>query len=668
MADNTQSVAAPVSADDVFATRPRVYISRTDPKTQDIPKPVSADDVYSKFNQFKTEAAATPRPEDRSFVQKIGENFRRGAISSENNRLGAMQLTSQQPDKNDYVDKAYTGAEINGDEKDSTFYKQDEEGNFAPVDHDKHLVFKDPDDEKFKIYNRDPSKNYSHLTGALVGMGQVVQEGFNAGAPTRLPSLAGTATRGQEALRAAGGVRDTTGVHVPVPQNMVTENAVSPIIAHTAEAIPGGGAPFEQAAAGLEHGVETAASRASTMNTGGVAHTAESAGESARGAIEDYAAPKTGILAQRVSKAYDAVDAHVPGDVPHDLKNTRAVAQDIQTRYEGTGQEGLSPTIKKVLGAVTDPKGITYQGVKDLRSEIGEMLESGTKISETGVSDKQLRGLYKGLSDDMRDLVAAQGGPEGSKLWNRANKLAAAASKRREELGKTLGTNRSDEGIFGAIMNKAGSANSADAKTLATAKKSMPADEWNEIASAVVGRLGKTRTTAGENFDVGKFVTDYSKLSDRGKSILFGDNQRLRKALDNISDLAKFNEPVRHPGPIAHLLGAGTVLSHAGGGEGVIGKLGGALHIAAAMLGVRKIGQMLSKPATAESVAKWMQGYKLATLKPTKGNVMLFSKASDLLANDASKEDRENIRTVASDAGGLAKKLVSAVSPFGKTQ
>lgn len=672
----TPSIEQPIPLDDIIKGNtpaptdkpPRGGVTKTAPS---ISEPIPFDQVFAQFQKDNAdkEKAAAPKP-DKGIVERIGDNFRTAEISDSNKRLGDIQFTSQTPDKDSLVAPAIHGPDLNGDEKDDSYYfkTKDESGKeyYQQADKNKHVVFRDPDSGEYNIYNRDKDQDRGAISGRLIGLGHFVQEGFNAGAPTRLPSTVTSLTKGQEALNAANTIRETTGTRVPVPQNMVTESKVAPVLAHTAEAIPGGGAPFEQAAAGFEHGVEGATNRAAGINTSNAAPTAEAAGQTARGAIEDYAKPKDGVLAQRVSDAYDKVDALVSPEAKHDLANTRAVAQDLQTRYEATGQEGFNPTIQKVLGAATHPEGVTYQGLKDLRSQVGEMLEGGTKISETGVSDKELRGLYKGLTDDMRDLVGSQGGPRATQLWNRANNYAKLASQRREQLGKILGANRSDEGIFGSILTKAGSTNSADANTLALAKKSMPADEWNEIASAAVGRLGRTKGTGGDTFDVGKFVSDYSKLSDRGKSILFGDNQRLRKALDAINDLAQYNEPVRHPGPIAHLISAGAVLGHAGGAEGVVGKMGQVLHVLGAVTGVRVLGRMLSKPATAESVAKWMQSYKIMTLKPTKGSVTLFQRASQGLANNAAQEDRENIGAAASTGVDILKKLVTLVSPMGR--
>ena len=645
------SIQKPVSVDEVFKSLGTPQPPKGEAAS--IQKPVSMEDLkgaLDKYHQERLEAnKPKPAPNSNSLIAE-------GMVHDENKRLGGAQFTAQSPKKEDYVADAIRGADITGDEKDDSFYSRDEKGNYVQADKNKHLVFKDPADNKYKLYNRNRDNDYGPVAGTLVGLGNVVQEGFNAGAPTRLASTAGVATRGQEALRAADAVRDTTGVHVPIPQNMVSDSGTASLASRGLQALPGGSASFEKGAAQMEHGIQRAVGEAAGMETGGVVSSAEKAGETARAGITEYAKPKDGVLAQRVSEAYNKVDDLVNPTVTHDLKNTRDIAQDLQTRFEATGHEGLNPTLKEVLGAVTKPEGLTYSGLKDLRSRVGEMLEGGSSIKDTGVSDKELRGLYKGLTDDMRSLVQTHGGERGLQLWERANNYARLASERRDQLGKILGVSRSDEAILGGLINKAGSKNAADAKTLALAKKSMPADQWNEIAGAVVNRIGRD---AQGNFDPTKWGTQYGNLSERGKSLLFGDNQRLRKALDNIEKLAKVEELPHEAGQLAHLAAMGVTLNHAQGG------LGHLAHIAGAVTGMKLLGHMLTKPATAESVAKWMEGYKLMTLKPTKGNVSLFQRASETLSNEAAREDRKVMGNTAATAGHYLGKALSLVSPWG---
>lgn len=683
-ATEPQNTQQPTSYEDAVASRPHVYIRTDKSEPKNTEAPVSFDDVFKNFEANKVPEAPAPA---KSTIDTVADNLRKGEIDKQNTRLGAIQRTSQVPNKDDYVGKAVHGSEIGfDDEKDpnhDVYFLQDEKGNYAPADTKKHVVFHDPDTGETNLYNRNPDKDRNVLTSIGVGLGSLVQEGFQAapgvakvadkvgrgilslngeGPASSLPHGSTGPTRGQEALTAAGKVADTTEVAVPVSQAAVTENKLSPAVAKGLQALPGGSAPFDKAAANTEAGLAGAAANATSGSS-----TAEHAGNTAREAIEATAKPKTGVLAQKVSDAYDKLDTHMAPDATRDLSETRKVAQDIQSRFEATrGESGttkIDPTINEVLSAATDPKGVSYQGLKDLRTRVGEMLEGGTKISETGVSDKQLRNLYKGLTDDMRGMVQQHGGARGLQLWERANNFARLASERRETLGKVLGVNRSDEGILGAIERMAGSTNSADSKTLAAAKKSIPADEWNEIAQTVASRLGKVKTDQGVHFDPSKFVRDYDKVSDRGKALLFGDQQRLRKALDSISELSKFKEPIAHTGPVAHLLAAGLVVGHAHGEGGVLSRLG---HVVAGVFSMKALGAMLAKPATAESVAKWMEGYKMATLKPTKGNVTLFQRLGETLANRAAEEDREHIGDVASKAAELAKRLGVLISPMSK--
>lgn len=611
-----------------------------------LPKAVSYEDVATNIEaeQKARVEAAKPKPAKAS-NSLIAE----GMIHDENKRLAGRYFTSQSPKKEDYIGDATF------DELDDVHIKT-AEGGTTPTNSREHLVFKDPEDGKYKVYKRKAENDYGPISGRLVGLGNVVQEGFNAGAPTRLASTAGIATRGQEAVRAADAVADTTGIHVPIPQNMVTDSGVASKLASGLQAIPGGAAPFEKGAAAMEHGIQRAVGEAAGMNTGGAVATAEKAGETARAGIDNYARPKDGIMARIVGNAYDKVDNFIAPNATHDLKNTRNVAQDLQTRFEATGNEGLNPTLKEVLGAVTKPEGLTYDGLKNLRSRVGEMLEGGSSIKDTGVSDKELKALYKGLTDDMRELVTTHGGTRGLQSWEKANNIARIASERREQLGKILGTGRSDEAIFGSLLNKASSKNTADAKSLVLAKKAMPADQWNEIAGAAINRMG--RDTNG-NFDPIKWGNQYGNLSERGKALLFGSNPRLRKALDNIAKLSKVEELPQEAGQLAQLAAMGATVNHASGG------FSNMLHILGGALSGRWLGSMLAKPATAESVAKWMETYKLATLKPTRGNVTLFQRASETLSNEASREDRKVMGDAAKTAGHYLGKLSSLVSPIG---
>jgi hypothetical protein len=68
---------------------------------------------------------------------------------------------------------------------------------------------------------------------------------------------------------------------------------------------------------------------------------------------------------------------------------------------------------------------------------------------------------------------------------------------------------------------------------LSQARKALPPDEWGEVASAIVARLG--RDVEG-NFSADRFLTGWGKLSGQGKAVLFGGD--VRKSLDDIATVS----------------------------------------------------------------------------------------------------------------------------------
>jgi hypothetical protein len=180
---------------------------------------------------------------------------------------------------------------------------------------------------------------------------------------------------------------------------------------------------------------------------------------------------------------------------------------------------------------------LTYEGVKTLRTNVGEMLKGG--ILPEGVSGSELKRIYGALSKDLESSVAAAGGPKASEAFNRANRYYSLASDRRESLAKIIGAdgNAPAETVFSRIEAMAGSGSRADISKLAQARKAMGSDDWNEMASTIVTRLG--RDVEG-NFSPQRFVTAYNKISDAGKTLLFrgGDKGELAAHLDDIATVA----------------------------------------------------------------------------------------------------------------------------------
>lgn len=487
---------------------------------------------------------------------------------------------------------------------------KDEKGNFQPTDSNKHVILKDPDDGNYKIFNRTDDTSAGPITGRLLGLGRFLGQGFATGAPetaASVPDVAGAAIR--------QGVQLPKAVGTPGAASFVSK-------------VPLANIPLTRSAGTAIDQIGTAADRAATIPTGATI-APEQAGETARAAINAYAAPKTGALADRVNQAYDNVkSSFTDPNVTHEPGNAKAYAAQLTQKYANAGMSPPKTLNSDIMGAINKPGGLDYDSMKLVRQKVGEMIENPGLLAE-GTSPSELKGLYGSLSEDLKDVVSKAGGgigtPGGDKalsVFNRANTYNRLVNQRRETLQRVLGPDsRSDEGLFGTIMKMAGSTNSADAKTLATARKAVGEAGWQDVAGAAVNQLGRQVTKANPTgeFTPSNFARDYNKLSEAGKNTLFGSPgyTELRKALDDINLLSTETggklEKLAHPAGLAHTgLGWFGVYEAINAMKDAVfgGSMLEAGGVGASLVGAAGISKWLSTPLKARNAARWLGAYQ----------------------------------------------------------
>jgi hypothetical protein len=243
------------------------------------------------------------------------------------------------------------------------------------------------------------------------------------------------------------------------------------------------------------------------------------------------------------------VDGLVNPDIKTPLDATRSAVAEIAAKRDAAALPSGKAT-DAVLEAVQRADGLTYEGVKTLRTNIGEMLKGG--ILPEGVSGSELKQIYGGLSKDLETSVATAGGPKASAAFDRANKYYSLVSNRRESLAKIIGADGSApaETVFGRLEAMAGSTSRADISKLAQARKAIGSDDWNEVASTVVSRLG--RDVEG-NFSPQRFITAYGKSPTLGKRAVSLNRKirfskpsgRYRDRLQPVQGIAEVRQPQR---------------------------------------------------------------------------------------------------------------------------
>jgi hypothetical protein len=342
-----------------------------------------------------------------------------------------------------------------------------------------------------------------------------------------------------------------------------------------------------------------------------------------------------------VSRAYDAVDQFVDPAVRTDMVHTRTIGDDILRLRANYDKDDIPRAIEEVLGAITRPDGVNYQGIKNLRTEIGELQ---TRTPE-GVSRKYLDAIYRGLSDDLRASVQASGGPRGLAAWERANAEHQASKDWQEIVAKVLGTETtSNEDIISKLQRFASAGKGSDIRTLRHARAAIPEPQWREVTASIVNGLGRNRK--GE-FSPAQFLNDYNGLSPMGRRLLF-EGVGSGEVVPFLDDIARSSQFFLRAGKLANPSGtaghATTVGLMAGLGEALMsGEPKHALYVLGGLVGNNMLARLLSKPSTAASTARWARVYNNYVSQPSPRSLGALNVATRNLVN-----------TGGIDLGGLA--------------
>lgn len=381
---------------------------------------------------------------------------------------------------------------------------------------------------------------------------------------------------------------------VPIPRVADTDNLIAQRTAGALKEIPFVGDPLVKASRAATEGLDTAAEQTAAQYGHGNVLTG---GENAKDALVDWI---TGGSKKILDRMYGRVDPMVNQTATRPLHETLNAVSNIQKRRTASGATDPGKAISLVSEATTRPGGLTYQGVKDLRTRIGSYLD-GSILPEPGTSIPELKQLYGALTTDLRATVLDHGGPDALKAFDRANEIAKQVASRREALAKIVGTdaNAAPERVLDRLAQMASTKGSADVNKLTLARRAMGADAWNEMASGIISRIGRD---AEGNFSPDRFLTAYGRFSPEGKSLLFGSTGRqdLMRALD---DIATISSRAKQLASYGNPSGTGRTVT-------TVGALGAMfaepISTVTSAIGGNLVARAMSRPATARSLANWM--------------------------------------------------------------
>lgn len=413
---------------------------------------------------------------------------------------------------------------------------------------------------------------------------------------------------------------------VNVPRAVASDSMTTQRAAATAANVPVAGNPLVEAAGNTTRQLATKSQEIAAEYGSASPITA---GDAASTSIKNWIGPGS---QSSVKAAYDKVDNLVDNSIRTDLSQTRGVAQSILSRRENANITEKSDAVRRIEEAVTNPSGLNYNGVKDLRTYIGELLD-GKKILPADLRESELKLIYGGLSKDLRTAVENAGGKQALSAFERANKYNALVSDRRESLAKIVGSDGSATAaqVFDRLIGMAGNTTRADMSKLAQARKAMGPDSWNEVASGIISQMGRVQDATGNViFSPQRFLTAYQdKLSPAGRSMLFrsAGKENIAPYLDDLATISsRFRELQKFSNP------SGTGQTTAGF-AGMAGVAIDPLTTVGAGIGVNLLSRALASPATLAPLTQWSRKYELVLRSPSPANVAQLTIASRNLAN-----------------------------------
>ncbi len=238
---------------------------------------------------------------------------------------------------------------------------------------------------------------------------------------------------------------------------------------------------------------------------------------------------------------YNVLDRLVPADSPATVTNTQSALKRLTQVDPGapaTTARLINPKIKQIADDIASDAAtgaVPYSALKELRTRIGEQLDSGL-VSD--VPQKQWKALYGALSEDLR-AAARAAGPAAERAFNRANNYTRSGYKRLEVLDDVVQKAGGPESVF-----KAATSGTAEGATkLRAVMQSLDDDGRRAVSATVLRRLGRSvnsqQDELGERFSTETFLTSWNKLSPEAKKTLFGRfGDQYSKDIDAISKVA----------------------------------------------------------------------------------------------------------------------------------
>jgi hypothetical protein len=300
---------------------------------------------------------------------------------------------------------------------------------------------------------------------------------------------------------------------------------------------------------------------------------------------------------------------------------------------------GASPAqaragLEEAWRLATDPYGGGFNGVHRLRSILRNP-PAVIRLTNPGYNAGDFNRVAGAMTKDLHKIVreTSINPKEADRLFTKADKQFGILADENSLLEELRDANK--EGgitqLINSIKEKGGFL-----RQLVTVKKSFPPKDFERITGVIMSELGRNNAN---QFTFAQFATQWSKMSDAAKALLFSPEHR--RNIDKIVQLAEHVKNADKLRNTSNTAGAMIMFDmlHAAV-EGGIALAAGVLtgHEAAVTLGgigaATAFGAFMASPAKVASFSRWMQAYSGLTLnQPTPMRIAAFKIATRNLAN-----------------------------------
>lgn len=258
---------------------------------------------------------------------------------------------------------------------------------------------------------------------------------------------------------------------------------------------------------------------------------------------------------------------------------------------------------------------LTLQDIRDLRTYVRQQRRVDPAQRPT-LSDANLARLESALTEDISATTRFIAGDRVARELRQADRYYRTGNERiQTALSRFLGARVTPAQAYEQLVRLASEGGSQNTAALLSVRQSLQPEEWRQIASTVIDRMGRVRPGAANAledgaFSVENFVTNYARLTPNGRRALFGELGsptgangnfiNLEHALDNLAQVAGYQKGVEQ---MVNRSRSGVNVQNFGSVAGLANPAT-TLPTAGLLGGMAITGEMLTNPA----FVRWLAG------------------------------------------------------------